>query len=236
MVCGFPRSGTTFLQHLLNTHHDISIAPELRLDVAWSSLLFARQIRRYHAQAHEQWRELGPKQAQEAAMRAAWFYSMPNGLLSRRYGNKTPFNEFFYPFLERIFSENPPLYVYALRRGDRVLESVKRQSWGVSIRERSIVRWYKASVRCMLRMRKKFPERLHVVQLDKAQTPEERRRLVQQLFAFVGEELDAEVESFLERWPLVNESRSTQSVNAAVAMGRLERDGRYRALMAECGY
>ena len=134
------------------------------------------------------------------------FFAEPQALSARRIGNKTPGNEWRLATFERVFSVQLPVYIYVLRRGIDQITSVRNQAWGMSRSVATLTHDYCSSVSQFEKMKSRFPDRVHLVQPDLAQTMQARTRLVEQLFAAIGETADAGVEGYSRAWRKMNES------------------------------
>jgi len=148
---------------------------------------------------------------------------------------KTPWAEFDRDLWGPLVS---PVYVYALRRGDRVFRSHLKLDWGISRSPARLISRYKESLRLAERMREEGC--LHVVQLDLAETPESRQTLAERLFGFIGEEIDAGVQRFVEEWPTPEWSFATSDGGPVTLPDEwqelLAADSEYQEMMAAYDY
>jgi len=235
IICGFPRTGTTFLQALLNCHSEIHISIEYRLRAVFATPLLCAQIARLHRREHEKWRGLVPDEARAAMLRAIWYYSEPNGLLARRYGNKTPGNERHFWFFESVFRRIPPLYIYMIRDPAAVLASYKRMPWGHNAPLWPLIGRLGGSLRSMRKFQTRHPARLLTVSLDRATTMDGKRTLVEEVFRFVEEEPTPEVWRFVDQWSIVNPSKNRSEVNSRLNE-RILRNPLVRRMCRGLGY
>lgn len=235
IICGYSRTGTTFLQTLLNCHPEIHLSTECQLRAISATPLLCAQIARLHRREHEQWRGLSPDEARVAMLRAVWYYSEPDGLLARRYGNKTPGNERHFQFFESVFRCIPPLYIYMVRDPADVLASFKRMPWGRDEPLWLLIARFEASLFCMRRFRRRNQARLLTVSIDRATTMDGKRALVEEVFRIIGEEPTPEVWRFVDQWPIVNPSENRLEVDTRLYQ-RILRNPLVRRMRRELGY
>lgn len=210
IVCGVARSGTTFVQNLIDAHRDIAMSDEFFL----YRMPTIEQLLTELGDAFPARRGDWPHRRAQI-VRALWFglsgeQRAAVGLSARRFGNKTPGAERYFDFYDQLFEVALPQYVYVLRRGADVFLSRANVRWGDRVPPiEKQLRWYKHSVAVMEEFRARHPERLHVVQVDRTgDTVEDRWKLVQGLFGFIGEIPDAGVGQFVEDWPRPQTSRA----------------------------
>jgi hypothetical protein len=182
VVCGPARSGTTAVRAMLNSHPDISIAREVPLDRLPSLRPLLEEIAEHH-------RDRWTQERRAEVVRGLWFAaSRPlrssSNSLARRWGMKTPWSELDSDLWDSLVS---PVYVYAMRRGDRVFRSHIRLGWGTDSPAGLIDR-YKKSLAAFEKLRSRGVA--HIVRLDRVDSPEDRRRMGEEVFAFLGESLD----------------------------------------------
>ena len=147
---------------------------------------------------------------------------------------KTPWaelcSEFWGPLVD-------PLYVYSIRRGDRVFQSRIRLGWTMASPESAIER-YKNSIKRYERLN--IEGKARIVQLDLIQAPSDRRTIATELFEFIGEDPnDAtlnEIESTTKRV-----SNPTSKVGEEPELpdewrSILNADDEYQELMHRLGY
>lgn len=232
VVCGPARSGTTAVATMLNLHADIGIGREVPLERLPSLPSLLSEIAEYH-HPHEWTAERKAdvvRSLWEAASRPA-----PDGARTRRWGMKTPWGEFDADLWDPLAA---PQYVYVLRRGERVFQSHLRLKWSIARTPERLIDRYKESVRAGAALQARGVA--HVVQLDLADTPERRRRLAHDLFAFLEEEVDEGVRSFVEEWPTPHWSFATSDGGPVTLPEEwqelLAGDDEYQELMAAYGY
>ena len=236
IICGFPRTGTTFLQALLNSHPDIYISNEIRRRVLFAARFLCSQIVTIHRRRQEQWRNMDPGDAQACMLRAIWYYSEPQGYLSRRFGNRTPGNEHFFRFYDSIFSNAPPLYLYPIRDPAAALASYICAPWAGGPKLLPTLWRLWRSVQAAQRFHRFHPDRLLFVNLDRAITRNQRALVVNAVFRHVDENRTASVDSFSERWPLINAGESANSDMYKKLTLRISRQPIVRHLRHNLGY
>jgi hypothetical protein len=209
IVCGVARSGTTFVQDLLDAHPEIGVSDEFFLYRMPAVQALFGELAATVAE------RVGPEnwpQRKAQLMRALWFQAsrqprLEKGLTSRRFANKTPGAEHYLDFYDDVFSGAPPLWIYMLREGRQVFVSRKNMRWGKIPTIRQQVRRYLDSLALIEAYRQRNPERVLVFQLDRIEaTPAARRAAVDRLFAYVQEQVVDEVADFVERWRPVQTS------------------------------
>jgi hypothetical protein len=231
VVCGPARSGTTSIRAMLNANPDISIAREVPLERLPSLRPLLEEIAEHH---RDQWT---PKRRAEV-VRGLWFAaSRPlrrSAGPTRRWGMKTPWSELDSDLWDSLVS---PVYVYAMRRGDRVFRSHIRLGWSTGSPQGLIDR-YKESLRVFEGLRARGVA--HVVRLDQAKNAEDRRRVAEEVFSFLGESPD---ESLLELIASRSGRRNSSSGQPndepqlpAEWQELLAADGEYQELMSAHGY
>lgn len=219
------------MRGLLNSHSRITIAAELHPLRVPSLRPLLSEVADYH---RDEWT---PTQC-ATVVKALWFaLSRPaeSSPSSPRWGMKTPWaeleNDFWTPLVN-------PLYVYALRRGDRVFASQIKLGWKAANHPQKLIDRYKES----LRVAEKLSGNglAHIVQLDRSLNPDSRQGLVEGVFSFIGETPDAGVRGFLEEWP-DHWSKPTSSTGQDPSLPPswqrlLEADRDYQRLMENHGY
>ena len=203
IICGAARSGTTFIWQLLNEHPDIVLSDEFFIYKTPSMMKWFDEMREAFGSltARGDWK---PRKA--AIMRSLWYYtSQPAraeaGLISRRWGNKTPGSELYIDFYEDVFEQWPPQYIYCMRNPKNVFLSVRNMAWGKRVHIRGQVKRYIESVRAMEAFKKRVPERMLIFQVDRvASELESRVSVVREILDYVGEELADEMTPFIQSW------------------------------------
>src|SRR5437667_250720 len=138
IVCGMPRSCTTMVQHLLNSHGRIVIYDEFPLYAFDGLREFLSKYREFLSGKFESWRSLsicGPRTRRAELVVDMWrTVSRPE--LHRRkpdavrvVGMKTPRAELDAHFYGEIFQGLNLRYVYCLRHPYRVLQSLYDMPW-----------------------------------------------------------------------------------------------------------
>jgi hypothetical protein len=216
---------------MLTAHADILIGRELPLERLPSLRPLLEETAEYQG---KQWTD----ERRAEAVRSLWFsisrpsWKKPN---TRRWGMKTPWAEFDKDLWNPLVN---PVYVYALRRGDRVFQSHIRLGWGIVRSPERLVSKYKESLRTFEELR--AAGSAHMVQLDLAQDTRSRHGLAKDLFAFLDEELDAGVKLFVDKWPM-HWSKPTSAPNKEPELPDqwqelLACDSEYQDLMTAYGY
>lgn len=178
VVCGPARSGTTAIQGMLGAHPEIAICREVPLGRLRSLKPLLEEIAEHQG---DQWDDERAAQV----VRALWFAAArpsPARPGARRWGMKTPWSELDAKFWASFVS---PVYVYALRRGDRVFQSHLSLGWSNG-RPEELIERYKRSLRAFERLRASGSAQ--IVQLDLAESASGRRRVAEEVFGFLGEE------------------------------------------------
>jgi hypothetical protein len=234
IICGFPRTGTTFLQALLNSHPEIHISREYRFRALFATPLLCAQAGLLHRRETEQWRGMSPDEARVSVLRALWYHGEPEGLVARRFGNKTPGNERHFWFFESVFRRTPPRYIYAARDPVAAIGSYRRMSWGESRSVWRLSAQLGRSLRAMRRFQARHPDRLLVAALDRVATDADRRSFVQRIFRFIRETPTREVWRFVDDWPAVNPGPGRAEASSAEPAPRPRRS--LRSMQRQLGY
>jgi hypothetical protein len=236
VICGAPRSGTTALSLMLNRHADIGLAREIELYKLPSVVPLLEETAVHHGDSWTQERR-------DEVVKAIWYFvgrpvQRPY-LEARRWGTKTPWSEFNRDLWDPLVS---PVWIYVLRRGDRVFQSNMRLGYGEADNPARMLSRYKESIRIGEEMARDGSG--HICQMDLVDDFEGRLRLARDLFDFLEEEIDPGVMSFVEEWPTrhrattpTNEGGPAGSVELPEEWKRvLEADDEYREMMLSHGY
>jgi Sulfotransferase family len=236
VICGAARSGTTALSIMLNRHSEIGIAREIELYKLPSIVPLLSETAAHHGDSWTAARR-------EEVVKAIWFFIgrpiNPAKLAARRWGTKTPWSEFNRDLWDPLVS---PLWIYVLRRGDRVFQSNLRLGYGETEHPARMIEKYKESIRLGEAMQAEGTG--HICQLDLASNRESREGLARDLFDFLEEDIDAGVADFVEKWPTqhpatepTNENGPAGSVELPAEWQQLlEADTEYQELMRAHGY
>jgi hypothetical protein len=233
IVCGPARGGTTAVWTMLNHHAEILIGREVPLGRLPSLRQLLAEIAAYHGPA---WTE----QRRAEVARELWLaVSRPLPIEkpgARRWGMKTPWAELDRDLWDPLVN---PLYVYCLRRGDRVFQSHIRLGWGIASSPPQLVARYKESLRVAEAMHEQGTA--HIVQLDLARDGVQQRDLAEGLFRFLGESIDSGVEGFVDEWPTRPWTKPTAEPGEEPELPSewrqlLAADDEYQGLMASHGY
>jgi hypothetical protein len=221
---------------MLNRHSEIGIAREIELYKLPSIAPLLRETAAHHG---DSW----TAERRDEVVKAIWFFIgrpvNPAKLAARRWGTKTPWSEFDRDLWDPLVS---PLWIYVLRRGDRVFQSNLKLGYGETEHPARMIAKYKESVRLGEAMTDGGAG--HLCQLDLAGDREGRERLARDLFDFLEEDIDAGVADFVEQWPTrhpatepTNERGPAGSVELPDEWQRLlEADTEYQELMLAHGY
>jgi hypothetical protein len=230
VVCGPGRGGTTAVRALLNTHPEIALAREIPLGRLPSLPPLLAEIERHH---RDQWTE----QRRHEVVKALWYSAsrpMPAKSDAHRWGMKTPWSELDADLWSPLVD---PMYVYCLRRGDRVFQSHIRLGW-ITGPPSVLIGRYKESLRAYEDLRSKAPT--HIVQLDLVKGPADRRRLAEGLFAFVGEKPEEQTLREIATWSkLLNKPTSVPGEEPKLPeewQELLAADSEYQEMMHAHGY
>lgn len=233
IVCGTARSGTTALSIMLNQHEEIGLAREVPMSRLPSLAALLSETATYHRSA---W----TTERRADVVRALWYFigrPVPRHKRDlRRWGMKTPWSELdaelWNPLVE-------PLWIYVLRRGDRVFRSHIRLGWTDEEDPEPLIDRYKQSIRRGEALQAQGTA--HICQMDLAGDRDSRGRLARDLFDFLEEEIDPGVQSFVESWPTKHPATHPAGENDTAQLpGRwqalLEADGEYQEMMQTHGY
>jgi hypothetical protein len=218
---------------MLNQHAEIGIAREIELYKLPSIVPLLDETATHHGDSWTQERR-------DEVVKALWFFvGRPVGhsrLEARRWGTKTPWSEFDADVWNPLVS---PVWVYVLRRGDRVFQSHIRLGYGEAQNQERLTARYKESVRLGESMQAQGLA--HICQLDLAVDPESRRRLARDLFDFLEEDIDPGVMSFVEEWPTQHPATAPTSDGGPVELPDewqqlLAADSEYKEMMLAHGY
>lgn len=228
IVCGPARGGTSTVRAMLNLHPEIQLGREVPLGRLPSLRPLLREAAEYQG---ELW--TAPRKAE--VVRSLWFAAsrpMPYPP-ARRWGMKTPWSEFD----SELWDAVNPLYVYALRRGDRVFQSHIRLGWHDGP-PRGLIDRYKRSLRTFEVLRARGAA--HMVQLDRYDSAEGRRHVAEGVFDFVGEKADESIlqtiADFTGRLNAPTSRPGEEPRLPADWRAELAGDDEYRQLMATFGY
>lgn len=236
VICGAARSGTTALSILLNRHAEIGIAREIELYKLPSITPLLAETSTHHGDSWTQERR-------DEVVKAIWFFVGrpvdPSKLEARRWGMKTPWSEFDRELWDPLVK---PVWIYVLRRGDRVFQSHMRLGYSEAEHPARMMGKYKESVRLGEAMLADGSG--HICQLDLATDPEGRHRLVRDLFEFLEESVDPGVLNFAEEWPTRHPATSPTNENGpdgSVELPEewqqlLDSDSEYQEMMLAHGY
>ena len=244
IVCGVARSGTTFVRDLIDSHPDIAMSDEFFLYRISSLSTLLKELEAV-AGKRCNW-----SSARSKLVRAMWFCAtdekrQEKGVSARRFGNKTPGAEHYFDFYEEVFADAPPKYVYVMREGERVFLSRLNMRWGRTPTIGQQVKRYLLSIAKFEAFLSRSPDRIHLLRIDQiGEAYEDRVEEVERLFAFIGENVTAHVQQFVERWRHAqttsgkhkNHPENVLHALPDKAVKFLASHGAYQACMAKYGY
>lgn len=212
---------------MLNQHEEIGIAREIELYKLPSIVPMLAETATHHGDSWTQERR-------DEVVKAIWFFvGRPvrrSKLDVRRWGMKTPWSEFNAELWNPLVS---PVWVYVLRRGDRVFQSHIRLGYGEADNPARMIEHYKESVRLGEAMQRDGSG--HICQLDLAVERDGQRQLAQDLFDFLEEDIDPGVMSFIEEWP--TQHPATAPTNENGPAGSVDLPDEWQQLLdADCEY
>lgn len=218
IICGPPRSGTTFVQELINAHHSFAISNEFSLATHEAVIELFDQIELF---ANIIKANSNPKfeipQRKAFLMRQLWrTFGRPYGPWGSTsehrlfFGMKTPRAESAHRFYDRVFELNPPKYILCVRHPGKVFRSIDRlKNWPLSLK--GLESTYRISWNSYSELKTLRPKRLHVVQLDRVgQSERERIDFARSLFHFLGVDIDESSRKFVAEWRRVNTGHKTE--------------------------
>jgi len=220
VICGVPRSGTTALSLMLNQHAEIGLAREIELYKLPSIVPMLSETAVHHKDA---WT---PERRDEVVKAIWYFIGRPVGVRidARRWGMKTPWSEFNRDLWDPLVS---PLWVYVIRRGDRVFQSNMRLGYGDADDPERMIARYKESIHIGEAMAREGAG--HICHMDLADDFESRMRLAEGVFGFIEEEIDPGVRAFVEKWP--TQHPATNPTNEGGPAGSVELPDRWQELL-----
>lgn len=216
-IGGPPRSGTTLARDLLNSHGQITVGDEMPLDSLSSLRALLDQLE--HRFFTETWRCISPDthvQRKLLVLKAAIMAVSSDSKLqavgrSRIFGVKTPGSEADFGFFEKHLGAIGPRYLVCLRHPVKTWVSIQTKMphlFKMSFKE--FKRGYTHATVTGLGEGDIRRERIRLFQADllAASTPRERKREVTSLLEWLGLSMNAEVERFLDGFPVVNAGKN----------------------------
>jgi len=180
-VVGCPRSGTTLIRVILDSHPNICCGPETHL---------VKNMENFREKISERWKMLAPYGVKEQAMnqkiKEILLLFMNQYIKSKgkkRWGEKTPDNIFHVDFIDELFPDCQ--FINIIRDGRDVVCSYKKR-WGSKTIFLAIKNWNK-SIELTYRYRTKFNEdRYMEIRYEELVTNPERE--TKKMMQFLGEE------------------------------------------------
>lgn len=208
-VTGMPRSGTTFVQHLLSSHPRICIHGQEPKEAAWGDWL--NKLVEGVAFAKESNQELGYEQphyagasanvaATESEFLATVFRYMSGGSFSPRWGLKSLTQCRI--AADKIVRHFPNArWIVCIREPFRSIESL-RNTYDTEqiVSVETLIDWWTDAARFAAEWKQAMP-----VQVDRLIELEDRASFVRQLFSFIGEPPVEAVWEFTSNWPTIHE-------------------------------
>lgn len=242
-VTGMPRSGTTLFQHFLSCHPLITIHGQEPLNLIWGEWLdtvvrgaaFATE-----SNAALDYAEPHYAGAVDPDRAATLFLEFVRGALcadrdSSRWGVKslTQCRVCPEPIL-RVWPDTR--WIVCVRHPFRSIESLRNtfDPEGVNSLDVLCGWWSDAVAFALARPQAKL------VLVDRLQTPESRRRMTAEVFAFLGEEPTSEVWRFVDDWPVIHKAVSDEQRKFALSEHQrsalMASNPQFAALIDSLGY
>jgi len=207
-VTGMPRSGTTFVQHLLSRHPKIQIFGQEPSGLTWGDWLQTAVNGVVSANAsndqlveYEVPHYATPQSPQEAASRfldyVRWY--LTGGMSVKRWGAKSLTQCRVAPkVLLDVWPDTR--WIVCIRDPFRSIESLRNTfDAEQKVELPTAIQWWTDAVRFAHAHDAALP-----VLFDRLTEPSEQSHFVDQLFAFIGEDVSSEVSEFAARWPVVH--------------------------------
>lgn len=242
-VTGMPRSGTTFLQHLLSSHPEITICGQEPKGVCWGEWLqtLLEGVSFTH-QANQETQETPPHYAcslneRETASLFLTFLRqyLAGEVTTPRWGLKSLTNCRLTPeVIRNIWPETR--WIVCVRDPFRSMNSLRNTfdrgsqiSWG------QMSEWWTEAVKFAL----KHPDAM-MIQIDRLDSVESRQAMVKSLFAFIGNEPTDAVWEFVVEWPVIHkvvpDSERESPLDVSERTALLENNHEFSRLATKMGY
>jgi len=202
-VCGYQRSGTSFLSKVLNSHPDIYISGELPRNMYGPSVSFLKKLvedfDRIGGSERKSWQLKKRQFNLDLFLSASKYDEDCKGARSAAiFGNKTPRAERYYKFLLAAMRDMDPVFIYCLRDPDKTLES-KMNMFRTSRNFSYSLKDYENSIKDLLEMRRVVPDRVYVFSIENYNNDKEAE--LNKLLRFVGARFSADVVDLLKAVP-----------------------------------
>lgn len=220
-IVGYPRSGTTLLRGMFDSHHLMAVPDEshfipimatrrrryegragFRTDLFLSDLLERHQRRSWWVPADELRDGLSarpPRDLADALRRVYRCYAASRG--KPRYGDKTPAYVLNIARLARLFPESR--FIHIIRDGRDVALSILDRPWGPSTMEEAAFRWRQAIRRGRSEGGRLGEDRYREVRYE--DLVRDAEGVLRPLCAFADLEFDPSMERFHENQELISE-------------------------------
>lgn len=206
-IVGCPRSGTTLLRLMLNSHPRLAVPRESHFitrcaprDGSYKSLVdatecvtSARRLRGWELDLSELRRNISallPTSYAQVIRIVFATYAAAHG--KERWGDKTPQYVYDLPLLSKLFPDAQ--FVHVIRDGREVAASIRDQPWGPSSAVRAATWWRRAILDGRRQGRKLGPERYAEIRLERMISAPERT--LRELCAFLDEEFAPEMSDY----------------------------------------
>ncbi len=229
VICGVPRSGTSFVGRLLNRSPDLAVFVETPGLSTFPSLMeLVGQYRGWCARIAsdpvQSWRAITPDLVEERvreillafcrAVRPAvdpgdssrW--DAPEKSPSSTICLKAPGAESDAPLYDSLFPTRKPKYVYCMREPGAVYGSLLSMAWGAGMRPEDFLAQLRRSVDRAEALLSERPPRAFVFAIDRVGPAlAAREGFVERLFQFIDVPVVPEALRFAADWPHTNRAR-----------------------------
>ncbi len=228
IVCGMPRSGTTFVGQLLRCHPGIAVADEFPLPVLLSVPQLLSEVGGLLSAPFEGWRQAELSSVPLRKMRLLiqlWAAVTGDREQARRLlvpdirpGVKTPSAELYYQFYEDVFALAPPLWIYCVRHPFKVLRSFASMPWASGKVVEQVSDLYRRSLEAYCELEHLASERVLPVGIDHAgDIGLPRLQWASSILALANEVPTLEVNRFIGEWPRMDHWNAADGQRRAAA-------------------